>query len=67
MEISQARLLEDAEKNPSASARLLGTFYRKSGGWLNALPVSSLENLLDNRSVSIAVSLRLGISCWIFA
>ena len=41
-------------------ARLLATAQRESGAWLNVLPVSSLETLLDSESFRVAIALRVG-------
>ena len=41
-------------------ARLRAAASKKSGAWLDALPVSSLGNLLDNDGLRISVGLRLG-------
>lgn len=45
----------------TSSERLLGVISREAGSWLHALPVSTLGNPLDNESLQIAISLRLGI------
>ena len=43
-----------------SKARLLTTAQRKSGAWLNALPVLSLGTLLDSKSFSVAIAFRVG-------
>ena len=40
--------------------RLLAMAQRKSGAWLNALPVSSLGTVLDSESFRVAIALRVG-------
>ena len=46
--------------NQFGRARLLGAATSESGAWLRALPSASLGTLLDNHTVRIAVSLRVG-------
>ena len=43
-----------------SKARLLATAQRKSGAWLNALPVLSLGTLLDSKSFRVAIAFRVG-------
>ena len=40
--------------------RLLATAQRESGAWLNALPVSSHGTLLDSKSFTVVIALRVG-------
>lgn len=42
-------------------ARLLAVFEKESGLWLNALPSANIGTLLDNCTLSLAISLRLGL------
>ena len=46
--------------DPASRARLLAASCKESGAWLNAPPVSSLGLRMDDDTISIAVSLRLG-------
>ena len=46
--------------NMTDRARLLAVTSSDSGQWLNALPVASVGNLLDDDSLRIAVAIRLG-------
>ena len=41
---------------------LLATSAKESGAWLNALPISSLGQKMDNDTIRIAVGLKLGSS-----
>ena len=41
-------------------ARLFASSTKESGSWLNALPVSSVGNMLDGATLRISVALRLG-------
>ena len=46
-------------------ARFLALSEWESGLWLQALPSLNIGTLLDNTSFSMAVSLRLGVSCMV--
>ena len=52
-------LLENVQE-PASRARLLSASCKESEVWLNAPPVSSLGFCMDDDTISIAVSLRLG-------
>ena len=54
------QILLESSRDPTTRARLLAVATKKSGTWLNALPVASLGLRLDNEVVRIAVGLRLG-------
>ncbi len=54
-----ASLLEGAT-SPASRARILASMRKESGAWLNALPCAPLGTFLDNGTVRIAASLRLG-------
>jgi hypothetical protein len=41
-------------------ARLLAVSTKESGMWLNALPIPTLGNLLDNDALRVSIALRLG-------
>ena len=55
-----AALLE-ASSGAAEQARLLAVAERESGFWLHALPSANVGTVLDSVSLSIAVSLRLGL------
>ncbi len=59
LESISASLLEGATY-PAARARILGSMRKESGAWLNALPCALQGTFLDNDTVRIAASLRLG-------
>ena len=46
--------------DPRDRARLLATAAKESGAWLNVQPISSLGLRMDDDTVRVAVSLRLG-------
>ena len=48
------------EVDQVSRARLLATAQKESGAWLNALPDSSLDTLLDCESFTVAIALRVG-------
>ena len=52
--------LLDGSSNTAVRSCLLGVTSPYAGAWLEALPVASLGTRLDEESVRIAVSLRLG-------
>ncbi|GAU91574.1 hypothetical protein RvY_03802 [Ramazzottius varieornatus] len=58
VESSFRALLE--QSSPTDKARLHAVSTKESGAWLNALPVSTLGNLLEDNSFRISVGLRLG-------
>ena len=48
------------EADQVSRARLMAMAQKKSGAWLNALPVSSLGTLLDPESFRVVIALRVG-------
>ncbi|RVE44793.1 hypothetical protein evm_010545 [Chilo suppressalis] len=56
----QSDLLASSE-NATERARLLAVFQAESGYWLQALPSASIGTLLDKSTLSLAISLRLGV------
>ena len=59
MEISRENLLLVADQFVSR-ARLLAAARKKSGAWLNALPVPSLGTQLDPETLRVSIALRIG-------
>ncbi len=57
---SKTYVLESSSADPNNVARLLVVSTLEAGAWLRALPVVSIGNLLDDASLRIAISLRLG-------
>jgi hypothetical protein len=46
-------------------ARLMALATKESGAWLNAMPIPTLGNLLDDGSLRVSVTMRLGaLVCW---
>ena len=58
-EAKYQQLLDD-EEDPVERARLLAVASDHASDWLNAMPIASLGNKLDNQSLRIACGLRLG-------
>ncbi|KAI5640648.1 hypothetical protein NE865_06966 [Phthorimaea operculella] len=56
----QSDLLESCVSTPDR-ARLLASFEKESGLWLNALPSPNIGTLLDSCSLSLVIGLRLGL------
>ena len=50
----------DSATDALTRARLLAASGKESGAWLEALPISSLGLRIDDKTISIAVGLRLG-------
>ena len=57
---AQAEILLDSAVDYVVRARLLAARSPGSGDWLEALPLSSVGNKMDNATVRIAAGLRLG-------
>lgn len=60
MEERQYREFVENTQSTVQRARLLAAAFEGSGVWLNALPASTVSNLLDDESLKISVSLRSG-------
>ena len=58
VKIVQGEMLEMVSLRDKA--RLTAAATRESGAWMNALPIPSLGNLLDDSTLQISVALRLG-------
>ena len=59
-----SRLEALVEKAPDSlsKARLLGAATKESGAWLNAPPVTSLGLRMDDDTITISASIRLGLA-----
>ena len=57
---AQADMLLDTAVDHANRARLLAARSPGSGDWLEAMPLSSIGNKMDNATVRIAAGLRLG-------
>ena len=55
-------LIENSFVEPSQKARFLASLAPHSGDWLLVLPIANCGLLLDDEAVSVAVSMRLGLS-----
>lgn len=54
-------LLLASAHDPTSAAQFPAVSTTESGAWLNASPVATLNNLLDDRALQTAVASRLGI------
>ncbi|RVE45296.1 hypothetical protein evm_010068 [Chilo suppressalis] len=58
--VQESDLLASSE-SATERARLLAVFQAESGYWLQALPSANIGTLLDKSTLSLAISLRLGV------